>query len=113
VRAEQALQFNRRLIQKIDFLAIAAHRCTDDVDTDHDGKPIVAMRGRLNPNDKDESLYFPGRVPQQWPEHKEDWRSFRFPDFLPRKLPDIATGRPLPHIKMDQILFALVEDLLR
>jgi predicted YcjX-like family ATPase len=114
VRAEQALHFDRRTIQKIDFLAIASHRCTDDIDTDHEGKPIVALRGRLfDDMAKNEGPYFPGRVPQQWPEHKEDWRAFRFPDFLPRKLPDIATGRPLPHIKMDQVLFSVVENLLR
>lgn len=112
-RAEQAIRFDRRIVQKIDFLGIAAFRCTDDVDTDHEGRPIVALRGRLKHEaSPDEDTYYPGRVPEEWPAYEEKWRSFRFPDFLPRRLPDINTGRPLPHINMDQILFALVEGLL-
>jgi len=75
-------------LDRTEFLSIAAHRCTDDVDTDHDGRPIVALRGRLSQDDKNEGLFFPGHVPQQWPENRTAWRDFRFPDFLPRKLPD-------------------------
>lgn len=113
LRAEQALQFDRRTIKKIEFIPIAAHRCTDDVDTDHDGRQIVALRGRrMDSDDNGEELIYPGRVPQQWPEYKDNWQDFRFPDFLPRKLPDLASGRPLPHINMDQMLFSIVEELL-
>lgn len=114
VRAEQALHFDRRSIKKIEFIPIAAHKCTDDVDVDHEGKPIVALLGRrLDSDSQAEEVIYPGRVPQQWPEYKEKWQAFRFPDFLPRRLPDLASGRPLPNINMDQVLFSIVEDILQ
>lgn len=114
VKATTALQFDHRTVKKIDFWHVAAHRCTDDVDADHEGKPIVALRGRLQEGAlPEEGLYFPGRVPAQWPAQKHEWQAFRFPDFRPRRLPDITLARPLPHLNMDQILFAIVEDLLQ
>jgi predicted YcjX-like family ATPase len=104
--------FDRRT--KFGSYRIAAHRCTTDMDSDHEGKPMVALKGRLkdDPSVVKDNV-FPGRVPKTWPRYPEDFQGLHFPDFVPRSLPLVLTGDPLPNIDMDLILHAILEDQLR
>jgi predicted YcjX-like family ATPase len=93
------------------FVAVSAHRCTEDVPADHEGKQFLALRGRLRAGDGDQLIY-PGAVPESWPVRADGWARFPFPDFAPREMPVVATGQPLPHIGMDQVMYRLVEEVL-
>ena len=115
--AAKEIEFNDPTIKPI-FKAISAYRCTDDVASNHEGKPVMALKGRLRERSSEAiGPYCPGKVPSAWPEFKSEWSSFGspewFPEFLPRPLPAINGGRPFNSIKMDQILFWIVEDLLK
>jgi len=111
--AATEIKYDHKIIKTIEFREMSALRSTDDVETDHQGKPMKALRGRLlNAPSDGEKLFFPGPVPDKWPEKGREWRGFHFPDVLPRSLPVIDTGRPLLNINMDRILFSIVEGLL-
>jgi len=110
------VKFDFQKAGKIRFLPISAHRCTEDIETNHEGKPLIALAGRLRDESFNEKgIFFPGRVPQRWPVQEDNQvrKSCRFPDFLPRPLPAINDGHPLPNINMGQVLFSIVEDILR
>lgn len=101
----------RRLL---DYRVIAAHRSTEDVQTPYQGQQLIALRGRVQEGSAIKQVtVYPGRVPAAWPTQPEAWKDFRFPDFLPQALPVVAAGgQPIPHLHMDELLYALVEDLL-
>ena len=94
------------------FVALAAHRSTDVVRTEHHGQVLSCVRGRLKDENR-ETVLFPGEVPADLPS-EEDWRSdrFRFRDFAPRRLR--LSGAEAPqHIRLDQALETLIGDRLQ
>ena len=94
------------------FVALAAHRATDVVRTEHQGQVLSCVRGRLK-DDERETVLFPGEIPADLPS-EEDWQAgrFRFRDFAPRRLRRNGAGPP-QHIRVDQALDALIGDRLR
>jgi hypothetical protein len=94
------------------FIALAAHRATDVVRTEHQGQVLSCVRGRLK-DDERETVLFPGEIPADLPS-AEDWQAgrFRFRDFAPRRLRQDGTGRP-QHIRLDQALETLIGDRLQ
>jgi hypothetical protein len=94
------------------FAAIAAHRSTDVVRTEHQGQVLSCVRGRLKDDDR-ETVLFPGEIPAELPS-EEDWQAgrFRFRDFAPRRLRLDGAGPP-QHIRLDQALEILIGDRLQ
>ena len=94
------------------FVALAAHRATDVVRTEHQGQVLSCVRGRLK-DDARETVLFPGEIPADLPS-EEDWQAgrFRFRDFAPRRLRLNGAGPP-QHIRLDQALEALIGDRLQ
>ena len=94
------------------FVALAAHRSTDVVRTEHHGQVLSCVRGRLKDDDR-ETVLFPGEIPAELPS-EEDWRAdrFRFRDFAPRRLRLNGAGPP-QHIRLDQALETLIGDRLQ
>ena len=94
------------------FAAIAAHRSTDVVRTEHHGQVLSCVRGRLKDDDR-ETVLFPGEIPAELPS-EEDWQvgRFRFRDFAPRRLRLDGAGPP-QHIRLDQALEILIGDRLQ
>jgi hypothetical protein len=94
------------------FAAIAAHRSTDVVRTEHQGQVLSCVRGRLKDDDR-ETVLFPGEIPAELPS-EEDWQAgrFRFRDFAPRRLRLDDAGPP-QHIRLDQALEILIGDRLQ
>ena len=92
-----------------DVLALTALRCTDTVQTEHQGQALSCVRGRLKNEDR-ETVLFPGEIPPDLP-GEEDWRSgrFRFHDFAPRRLRRRARGQ---HVRLDQAIEFLLGDKL-
>jgi hypothetical protein len=94
------------------FVALAAHRATDVVRTEHQGQVLSCVRGRLK-DDERETVLFPGEIPADLPSD-EDWQAgrFRFRDFAPRRLRLNGAGPP-QHIRLDQALETLIGDRLQ
>ena len=94
------------------FVALAAHRSTDVVRTEHQGQVLSCVRGRLKDEDR-ETVLFPGEIPADLPT-AEDWQAgrFRFRDFAPRRLRLHGDGAP-QHIRLDQALETLIGDRLQ
>jgi predicted YcjX-like family ATPase len=94
------------------FVALAAHRSTDVVRTEHHGQVLSCVRGRLKDENR-ETVLFPGEVPADLPT-EEDWRAdrFRFRDFAPRRLRLSGAESP-QHIRLDQALETLIGDRLQ
>jgi predicted YcjX-like family ATPase len=94
------------------FVALAAHRSTDVVRTEHHGQVLSCVRGRLK-DEARETVLFPGEIPADLPS-EEDWQAgrFRFRDFAPRRLRLNGTGPP-QHIRLDQALETLIGDRLQ
>ena len=94
------------------FVALAAHRATDVVRTEHQGQVLSCVRGRLK-DDERETVLFPGEIPADLPS-EEDWQAgrFRFRDFAPRRLRLNGAGPP-QHIRVDQALETLIGDRLQ
>jgi uncharacterized protein len=94
------------------FVALAAHRSTDVVRTEHQGQVLSCVRGRLK-NENRETVLFPGEVPAD-PPTAEDWQAshFRFRDFAPRRLRLHGADAP-QHIRLDQALETLIGDRLQ
>ncbi len=94
------------------FVALAAHKSTDMVRTEHQGQVLSCVRGLLKGENR-ETVLFPGEIPPDFPA-EEDWRDnrFRFRDFAPRRL--VLHGAEQPqHIRLDQALEALLGDRLQ
>lgn len=94
------------------FVALAAHKSTDVVRTEHHGQILSCVRGLLKGENR-ETVLFPGEIPPDLPA-EEDWRGnrFRFRDFAPRRL--LLRGADQPqHIRLDQALDALLGDRLQ
>jgi hypothetical protein len=91
------------------FVALAAHRSTDVVRTEHQGQALSCVRGRLK-DDARETVLFPGEIPADLPS-ADDWQAdrFRFRDFAPRRLRLNGAGPP-QHIRLDQALEILIGD---
>ena len=94
------------------FVALAAHRSTDVVRTEHQGQVLSCVRGRLK-EDERETVLFPGEIPADLPSD-EDWQAgrFHFRDFAPRRLRLDGAGPP-QHIRLDQALETLIGDRLQ
>lgn len=94
------------------FAALAAHRSTDVVRTEHHGQVLSCVRGRLKDDERD-TVLFPGEIPAELPS-EEDWQAgrFRFRDFAPRRLRLNGAGPP-QHIRLDQALETLIGDRLQ
>ena len=94
------------------FVALAAHRSTDVVRTEHHGQVLSCVRGRLK-DEARETVLFPGEIPADLPS-EEDWQAgrFRFRDFAPRRLRLDGAGPP-QHIRLDQALETLIGDRLQ
>jgi hypothetical protein len=94
------------------FVALAAHRATDVVRTEHQGQVLSCVRGRLK-DEARETVLFSGEIPADLPS-EEDWQAgrFRFRDFAPRRLRLNGAGPP-QHIRLDQALEILIGDRLQ
>ena len=94
-----------------DTLAISALRSTDTVRTQYDGQLLSCVRGVPVGSGK-EKIVFPGEVPPTMP-RGEDWNEqhFDFRRFAPRRL-DGRQGNGHGHIRLDQVLEAVIGDRL-
>jgi len=94
------------------FMALAALRSTDVVNTEHHGQVLSCVRGRLKGENR-ATVLFPGEIPPELPA-EQDWQGdrFRFRDFAPRRLRAQGADKP-EHIRLDQALEALIGDRLR
>lgn len=91
--------------------ALASVRCTEDIVWQLDGHPISAVRGRLIGADRPARSY-PGEVPSDPPDAAFWAHPFlSLPDFEPLRLPLGGRGG-VPHIRLDDLLVFLLEDLL-
>jgi predicted YcjX-like family ATPase len=84
------------------FVALAAHRSTDVVRTEHHGQVLSCVRGRLKDEARETAL-FPGEIPADLPS-EDDW--------APRRLRLNGAGPP-QHIRLDQALETLIGDRLQ
>jgi len=93
-----------------EVLAIASLRCTDVVQTRHQGQTLSCVKGRLKDGAR-EVVLFPGEIPPELPT-EADWTGdrFRFVEFAPRRL---RHGEPGQHIRLDQAIEHLMGDKLR
>ncbi len=94
------------------YVALAALKSTDVVNTEHHGQVLSCVRGTLK-GEQRETVLFPGEIPPDLPDER-DWQEgrFRFRDFAPRRLLLHGAERP-QHIRLDQALEALIGDRLR
>lgn len=92
-------------------LAIAAVRCTEDVVWTLDGRPVSAVRGRVEREGKAGRSY-PGEVPDGLPD-AAFWNHpfLSLPDFEPIRVPAGGLGG-VANVALDQLLLFLLEDLL-
>ncbi len=91
--------------------ALASVRCTEDIVWQLEGHPISAVRGRLIGADRLARSY-PGEVPSDPPDAGFWTHPFlSLPDFEPLRLPLGGRGG-VPHIRLDELLVFLLEDLL-
>lgn len=94
-----------------DALAISALRSTDTVRTHYDGQLLSCVRGVPVASGR-EKIVFPGEVPPTMP-RGDDWNEqhFDFRRFAPRRL-DGRQGNGHGHIRLDQVLEAVIGDRL-
>ena len=100
----------------VETLAVASLRATDTVRTDHDGQRLSCVRGVLVATGQ-ERIVFPGEVPPTMPRGEEwDDQRFDFRRFAPRRLElgkaKEANGKGYGHIRLDQVLEAVMGDRL-
>ena len=90
--------------------ALAAVRCTEDFVWTLEGRPVSAVRGRVEGQGLVGS--YPGEVPDRPPD-PDFWQHpfLAIPDFQPMRLPLEGRGG-VPHIALDTLLTFLLEDLL-
>jgi predicted YcjX-like family ATPase len=93
-------------------LAIAAVKSTTSGKTLHKGQRISVIQGNTLPKGQESPekiTLFPGAVPEKLPE-KNYWQqsAFNFINFLP--INGLEKHKPLPHIRMDQVLQFLLAD---
>jgi len=98
---------------RLHFAFCAAHRCTGDVEKLVDGRPLSALAGRRSDQRAREGVWFPGEVPESWPDDEWDAESnaFRFPDFVPAALP-MRDGAVIDHVNLDKVFWYMIEDLV-
>jgi predicted YcjX-like family ATPase len=91
-------------------LAVAGVRCTEDFVWTLDGRPISAVRGRVEGQGLVAS--YPGEVPDRVP-GPEFWAHpfLQIPDFQPVRLPREGRGG-VPNVNLDRLLAFLLEDVL-
>jgi predicted YcjX-like family ATPase len=91
--------------------AVAAIRCTEDDVAVLEGRPVAAVRGVLMEGGRTGKVY-PGEVPIRRPDPAYwDHAFFEMPVFQPPRLDgDGAAG--IPHLGLDDLLAALIGDLL-
>lgn len=96
----------------IETLAIAALRSTETVKTHYDGQLLSCVRGLLD-DSRQERILFPGEVPPTMP-RGGDWdeQRFDFRRFAPRPLDAPSNGNGHGHIRLDQVLEAVLGDRL-
>jgi predicted YcjX-like family ATPase len=89
--------------------AVAGVRCTEDFVWTLDGRPVSAVRGRVEGMGMVGS--YPGEVPDRPPEG-DFWQHpfLAIPDFQPMRLPLGGRGG-VAHINLDKLLDFLLEDL--
>ncbi len=94
------------------FMALAAHRSTDVVRTEHHGQTLSCVRGVLVGKAR-QTILFPGEIPPDLPS-EADWREgrFRFRQFAPRRLQLQGAEKP-QHIRLDQAIEVLLGDRLQ
>lgn len=91
--------------------ALASVRCTEDIVWQLEGHPVSAVRGRVIGADRLARSY-PGEVPSDPPDASFWTHPFlSLPDFEPLRLPLGGRGG-VPHIRLDDLLVFLLEDLL-
>ncbi|MBS97293.1 MAG: hypothetical protein CMI01_01265 [Oceanospirillaceae bacterium] len=93
-------------------MAVASVRSTEAAQARVDGQQLSCLRGRRK-SDGEEVALFPGEVPVELPE-SSDWNEerFRFVDFAPARLP-MNSLKARHHIRLDQVLEYMMEDLFR
>ncbi len=94
-----------------DTLAVSAVRSTDTVRTQYEGQLLSCVRG-VPVDAGREKILFPGEVPPTMP-RGADWNQqhFDFRRFEPRRL-DGRQGNGPGHIRLDQVLEAVIGDRL-
>ena len=100
--------------ERILFNHVAAHRCTKDCSVDYQGRPLAVLEGlRRDKPPGNVGPWYPGEAPEQWPEDEWDPEDmqFRFPDFLPPRLP-LRDGVTIDHLNLDVAFYAMVKDYI-
>lgn len=94
----------------VETLAMAALRSTDTVKTEYQGQKLSCVRG-LPLGAESEKIVYPGEIPPMLPT-AADWddNAFSFYRFAPRRLQRRGGNG---HIRLDQVLEALIGDRLR
>lgn len=97
----------------VKFFFCSANRCTKDVSGEYQGDQVWGLRGLIGHESADSEVdRFPGRVPQKW---ADAWNAmsegYRFPDFLPRRLPR-REGAAIPHMNLDKVLCYVLDEVL-
>jgi uncharacterized protein len=90
--------------------ALASVRCTEDFVWTLEGRPVSAVRGRVEGQGLVAS--YPGEVPHTPPD-AEFWRHpfLAIPDLQPMRL-SLGGRGPVPHINLDSLLVFLLGDLV-
>lgn len=92
---------------ELDYSAIAAIRCTQQVNVNQNGKSFKAIQG-VRSSDGQKVTVYPGSVPAKLPK-AEFWTTgkFEFDQFEPQFL---EQGEPIPHLRMDVVAQFLLGD---
>lgn len=91
--------------------ALASVRCTEDIVWTLDRRPVSAVRGRIEGDERPVRSY-PGEVPDRPPDGSFWEHPFlALPNFEPMRLPLAGRGG-VPHINLDSLLAFLLEDIL-
>jgi len=114
--ASNRLRFRLR-DDRIEYDYCAAFRCTEDAAKKLDGMPLSVLKGRRQMPDDEarEGVWFPGEVPEEWPEEAYDpmEAGFMFPVFMPRSLPRDRDDLPIEHLNLDELFYSMVEGYIR
>ena len=97
---------------KLDFFYMSAYRSTVDDTRQFQGRKLSCLGGiRLDRPGQGEGPWFPGEVPDRWPQ--DGWNAadeqFNFPSFEPKPLPE-RDGAMMEHINLDKVLYFILEE---
>lgn len=112
------LEMVKPYIEELSFSGIkssshvfASMKCTESVKSKYQGRTLSYIRG-INPETKKLQDHYPGEIPPTFP-HKNRWDSeeYDYIEVLPPQK-EYRDDEALEHINMDEIIDALIGDLL-